>query len=125
LRDPDRFEAWLGRLLVNACRDHARKSKRRPIEVRVLPIDHELADDGTARLIERDAIERAFLRLPVEQRAALVLTHYLGYEAAAVAEAFGIPVGTVYSRLHYGAAAMREALATPAPTTTTASEHVR
>lgn len=30
LRDPDRFEAWLYRLLVNACRDQARLARRRP-----------------------------------------------------------------------------------------------
>ena len=30
LRDPDRFEAWLYRLLVNACRDLSRRARRRP-----------------------------------------------------------------------------------------------
>ena len=46
----------------------------------------------------------------VEQRAALVLTHYVGLSAAEVGGILGIPVGTVYSRLHYGARAMREAI---------------
>jgi RNA polymerase sigma-70 factor (ECF subfamily) len=124
LRDPDRFDAWLYRLLVNACRDHARRARRRPMEVSVLSIDRAVDVDEAARLADRDAIERAFLRLPVEQRAALVLTHYLGYGAGEVAEILGVKPGTVYSRLHYGAAAMREALATPSPTQT-ASEHVR
>ncbi len=125
LRDPDRFEAWLHRLLVNACRDEARRAKRRPIEVRVLPIDEVAGGDQPADLAERDAIERAFQRLPVEQRAALVLTHYLGYGASEVAEILGIPTGTVYSRLHYGAAAMRDALGTPQSATAAKPEQAR
>ena len=113
LHDADRFEAWLHRLLVNACRDHTRRTKRRPIEVQVREIERADEGDAAGRLAEWDAIERAFLRLPVEQRAALVLTHYLGYPATEVAEILGIPTGTVYSRIHYGAAAMRVALESP------------
>ena len=33
LREPDKFDAWLHRLLVNACLDEARRRRRRPIEV--------------------------------------------------------------------------------------------
>ena len=136
LRDPDRFEAWLGRLLINACRDQARRARRRPIEVPVPESDRPTTSGGTnwavasapdaaADLAERDALERAFLRLSVDQRAALVLTHYLGYPAAEVAAICGVPTGTVYSRLHAGAAAMRAALTGPPTTTTRTAEHVR
>ena len=125
LREPDRFDAWLHRLLVNACRDHARRAKRRPIEVQVLSIDRADEGDAATRLAEWDAIERAFLRLPVEQRAALVLTHYMGYQAAEVAEILGIPAGTVYSRIHYGAAAMRVALDDPVPVAASPTEQAR
>jgi RNA polymerase sigma-70 factor, ECF subfamily len=125
LRDPDRFEAWLSRLLINACHDEGRRARRRPIEVAVLPIDRAADGDAAAQLAERDAIERAFLRLSVEHRAALVLTHYLGYPAAEVAVICGVPIGTVYSRLHAGAAAMRAALEGAAPTASRTPEHVR
>src|SRR3972149_11299934 len=39
LRDPDRFDAWLRSLLVNACYDESRRSRRRSVEIRVLPLD--------------------------------------------------------------------------------------
>jgi RNA polymerase sigma-70 factor (ECF subfamily) len=64
-------------------------------------------------------LERAFLQLTVEQRAALVLTHYVGLSPGEVAQILGIPVGTVYSRVHYGSRAMRVVIAgspeTPSP----------
>jgi RNA polymerase sigma factor (sigma-70 family) len=114
LRDPDRFDAWLQRLLVNACKDQVRRRQRRPLEVPVLSIDEPTSDDTLGRLVDRDELERAFLQLPVEQRAALVLTHYVGLTAPEVAAILGIPAGTVASRLHYGTRAMRGLLASGA-----------
>ena len=111
LRDRDRFDAWLNRLLVNACMDQVRKRKRRPIEVDILPLDQPAGENPLDQLADRDEIERLFLRLPVEQRAALVLTHYVGLSAPEVGAILGIPPGTVYSRLHYGTRAMREQIA--------------
>ena len=125
LRDPERFEAWLYRLLVNACRDQARRAKRRPLEVYGQPPDWPARTDEYASLAERDALERAFVTLPTDQRIALVLTHYLGYSAPEVATILGIPTGTVYSRVHHGARAMRAALAPPSGTRTPTTETPR
>jgi len=111
LRDPNAFDAWLHRLLVNACHDHVRRSRRRPFELPELPIEREQPRVDLAQLAGRDELERAFLELSVEHRAVLVLTHYLGLSAGEVGGILGIPVGTVYSRLHYGAHAMRDAIA--------------
>ena len=111
LRDRDRFDAWLHRLLVNACHDQVRRRRRRPLEVPVLATDQPAVEDRLGQLVDRDELERAFLQLSVEQRAALVLTHYVGLSAAEVASILGIPAGTVYSRLHYGAQAMRAVIA--------------
>jgi RNA polymerase sigma-70 factor (ECF subfamily) len=110
LRDPDRFDAWLHRLLVHACHDQVRSSRRFAVEVREIDLDPPDPSDDYALVAQRDELERAFLKLPVEHRAVLVLTHYVGLPATEVGLALGIPVGTVYSRLHYGARSMRTAL---------------
>jgi RNA polymerase sigma-70 factor (ECF subfamily) len=110
LRDPDRFDAWLRRLLVNACYDEARRSRRRLREVHVLPLDRPGVHDASGGLADRDELERGFQRLSVEHRTVLVLTHYLGMSAREVAETLGIPVGTAQSRLLYAVRAMRAVL---------------
>ena len=60
---------------------------------------------------KRDAIERAFARLSIEQRAVFVLHHYLGLPLVEIAEILEIPAGTARSRLHYAMASLRTALA--------------
>jgi RNA polymerase sigma-70 factor (ECF subfamily) len=92
--------------------------------VAALTLDRPSPTDDIATLVDQDAIERAFLALSVEHRAVLVLTHYVGLPAPEVAEILGIPPGTVHSRLHYGARAMREALSPPA-TSIPSPEHGR
>ena len=110
LRDRDRFDAWLHRLLVHACADQTRRSRTRALATMVDPIDRPDPSDEVARVIDRDELERAFLELSVEHRAVLVLTHYVGLPAAEVATILGVPTGTVYSRLHHGTKAMRSSL---------------
>lgn len=111
LRDPAAFDAWLRRLLINACRDQIRRSNRRPVSIPALSLDHAEQRDELSRFADRDELERAFLELSVDHRAVLVLTHYVGLSAAEAGAILGVPPGTVASRLHYGARAMRSALA--------------
>ena len=122
LRDPEKFDAWLHRLLVNACRDQVRRRNRRPLEVDIPNLERAAPGDDMARLADRDEIERAFLELSVEHRAVLVLTHYLGLSGPEIAAILRIPPGTVHSRLHYGSQAMRAALSRPPMLSTTAPE---
>jgi len=109
LRDPERFDAWLYRLVVNACADQGRQLRRRSREVRSLPLGSSISDD-TGSVADREQLERAFGRLKPEQRAVVVLHYYSGFSAAEIARMLGIPEGTARSRLHYATEAMRAAL---------------
>jgi len=110
LRDPDRFEPWLRRLLVNACYQQARSDgRRRRYEAAIAPIDRIAPDPATA-LADRDQIERGFRRLDEQQRALVVMHFYLRLPLTETAESLGLPVGTVKSRLHRTTAAMRASL---------------
>jgi len=110
LRDPDRFDAWLRRLLVNVCIAQATRERRRVVNLRVLPADGPVAPDELLTVDVRDQLERGFRRLPPDQRAILTLHHFLGYSSAEIAETLGIPAGTARSRLHNAHRAMRAAL---------------
>lgn len=110
LRDPDRFDAWLHRLLVNASYAEARRWRTWNDHVRVLPVDGPAGSDEALAADDRDRLERGFRRLPPDQRAILVFTHYLGLAPAEIAERLRIPVGTARSRLHYAHRAMRAAI---------------
>ena len=119
LRDPDRFEAWLHRLLIHACyREAGRDKRRRSIEVQVDPLAMPEASSGgidraldfASELAGRDQLERGFRRLDVDQRSVLVMHYYLGFSLDEAAEVLGVPPGTVRSRLHRAIALMRAAL---------------
>ena len=110
LRDPDRFDAWLHRLLVNACIDEARRVRRHRADVELLDL-HQPATAGLeSSVADRDQLERGFLRLEPEMRAVIVLHHYLDLPMPAVAATLGVPEGTAKSRLHRALGLMRAAL---------------
>jgi RNA polymerase sigma-70 factor (ECF subfamily) len=110
LRDPDRFDAWLRRLLVRSCIAEATRERRLSATIRVLPMDVPGISDDYASVVDRDELDRGFRRLPPEQRAILVLRHFVGLETVEIADALAIPPGTVRSRLHHAHRAMRAAL---------------
>jgi len=110
LRDPDRFDFWIQRLLANMCIEHARRDRRRYAKLQMLPLDGQTAPDEIAGVVDRDVVDRAFRRLRPEERAVLVLRHYLGYEPTVIAEVMGVPAGTIRSRLHHAHRAMRAAI---------------
>ena len=116
LRDPDRFEAWIHRILVHACYDESNRARSWSADVRILPSHESATADHARGVADRDELERAYRHLTVEQRAVFVLHHYLGLPLVEVAELLGIPAGTARSRLHYAIAGLRQALtATPEP----------
>ncbi|HEX6868994.1 MAG TPA: RNA polymerase sigma factor [Candidatus Limnocylindrales bacterium] len=110
LRDPDRFDAWLHRLLVHACLDEARRLRRHRVDVELIEIDARSMVAGEASILDRDELERGFVRLPPEMRAVIVLHHYLDLTMPDVAATLGIPLGTAKSRLHRALGLLRAAL---------------
>ncbi len=110
LRDPDRFDAWLNRLFLNACRDQLRHAKRRSVEV-ILPGSLPTAvADATSALADRDQIERGISRLDPDHRVVIVLHYFLDLPMPDTALVMGVPLGTAKSRLHRATQALRAVL---------------
>jgi RNA polymerase sigma-70 factor (ECF subfamily) len=110
LRDDGRLEAWLYRLLVNACFAEMRHTKRWQPGLRVVPIRVPSVDDAQLRVARDDELGRAFRQLSGEQRAVLVMHYYVGLSGAEIGAALGLSPGTVRSRLHYARQLMRAAI---------------
>ena len=109
LRDPDRFDAWMHRLLMNSITEEFRRAGRERAAITLLRMEPSTSDASPA-LIARDQLDRGFGRLTVEHRAVIVLRLYLGLSLEETAATLGIPVGTAKSRLHYATEAMRVAI---------------
>lgn len=112
LRDIDRFDAWLGRILINECRMTLRSRRR----VREVAVDHSTdspdlsaAADPT-RTTDSTDFDAAFARLTVDQRAMLVLHHLHGYGVGEIGAWLGIPTGTVKWRLNRARNALKREL---------------
>ena len=122
-RGPFRRDAavssWLYRIVVNACLDRLRRNKSHPTTE--LKDDNCLIGDHTPRVDTAIMVERALMRLPVEQRAAVVAVDMQGYSVAETARMLGVAEGTVKSRCSRARAKLAEALgyfdtAPPCPT---------
>jgi RNA polymerase sigma-70 factor, ECF subfamily len=109
LRDVERFEPWLNRLLMRAINDEFRSARRARSALTVLHLEPE-SRDTTDEVALREQLDRGFRRLTIEHRAVLVLRLYLGLSLEETATTLGIPAGTAKSRLHYATLAMRDAL---------------
>ncbi len=111
VRDLDRFDGWLHRLVVRACYREARRTRRHGvIELRLAPLRVGDEPDAGGPLADRDQLERGFLRLSTEHRAVLVVHYYLGMTEGEAAAVLDIPIGTVKSRLSRAIRALRAAL---------------
>ena len=111
LRDQDRLEAWLGRILINKCRDRLRSRTRgrdrvRSLELVVLPS----VSDGSQSTVDRDELDRALDSLSPDQRIVVVLRFWADLTVDAIADRLGVPPGTVKSRLHHSLNRLRSTL---------------
>lgn len=91
LRQPEFFETWLTRILINECRRELRRRKRLAGE-EALP--EEAGPDEYDALPLREAVRR----LPEELRLVIVLRFFAGYTQAETAAALEIPQGTAATR---------------------------
>lgn len=111
LRDPERLNAWLFRILSNCWHEHLRRQKPGvPLE------DIELVDNHTPEREQQqqDVVGRVQLeiaRLPIGQRQVVTLVDIEGLSYAETADALEVPVGTVMSRLNRARTSLREAMA--------------
>ena len=110
LRDPRRVDAWLRRLVVNACRDQSRRQRRHEANIRLLPDHDRPTADASGALAATDAIERGLQELSMDHRAVIVHHYLLDLSLPEIADALGIPVGTAKSRLHHARLALRAAI---------------
>jgi len=116
--EPGSLEGWLARIVTNVFLDEVRRRKRRPADA--LPDDPErvlppapAADEVSTGL--SDEVQRALGTLPDDFRVPVVLCDMSDLSYEQIAQATGVPVGTVRSRIHRGRVMLREALAHRAP----------
>ncbi len=113
LRDPDRFEAWFGRILVNACRDRLRARRRMPITIDAADVgrlDGGPAQDPADAIARADLLRDAFRLLSPEHREVVALRFYADLTVEQIADRTGLRTGTVKSRLHYAVRHMRDGI---------------
>jgi len=111
LRDPDRFDAWLHRVLVRTCYAAAKRHRLRTVvELKLISIGEPSTADHQAPTALHDQLDRAFERLSPDHRTVIVLVHYLGMSLAEAADTIGVPLGTVQSRLSRATEVMRGAI---------------
>ena len=98
-RQGRRFGPWLRKIVVNRSIDAARARERRPVAVEVGA--SQAFNEDPVNLSRSELVE-AVRRLPLDQRAVVVMRHALGYRTDEIAGALGVPRGTVGSRLRRG-----------------------
>lgn len=117
LRDIERFDAWFGRVIVNASRMTLRRRRgvreisiepTRSVEA-VAPVAGAASDPETVAL-GAEAFDRAFERLSIEDRHLLAIAYAEDRSLEEIARLLGIPVGTVKSRLSRARDALARAL---------------
>lgn len=124
VRDAGRFDAWLSQIVVNRCRTELLRSGRRA--VREISMDATTPARGTPgaamaeravagpalsdRVVEAEAIRRAFDRLGPDDRTLIVMHYVEDRPLGEIAAALGVPTGTVKWRLSRARAALERTL---------------
>jgi RNA polymerase sigma-70 factor (ECF subfamily) len=109
LREPERFDAWTYRLVVNACYAETGRLRFRLTPLRLVNDDAAVVD-SEPQAVDRDRIERGFRKLSIAHRTVVVLHLHVGLPFEEIARTLDIPIGTARSRLHYALRALRTAI---------------
>lgn len=91
LREPDFFETWITRILINECHRELRRRKR-------LTGEEAIPDAAGPDVYDALPLKEAVRRLPEELRVVVILRFFAGYTQAETAAALDIPQGTVATR---------------------------
>ena len=113
VRDPNKFDAWLQRVAVNAARMTHRSRRRRGVrEIPQSRVGAVSTDSSPLAPTDSDAgvLDAALRTLDVDQRSILVLHHLEGRPIVELAAILDIPTGTVKSRLHAARRALQAAI---------------
>ena len=112
LRNPDRFDAWLQRVAINAARMSHRARRRRGVREIVSQQVVAAAEISHSATVVADAalLDAAMSRLDIDARSILVLHHLDGRPLLEIAEILEIPIGTVKSRLFAARRALQAAI---------------
>ncbi len=100
LREPEHFETWLTRILLNECHRELRRRKR-------VAGEDALPDTAGPDAYDALPLKEAVRRLPEELRAVVILRFFTGYTQAETAAALDIPQGTVATRQRRALALLR------------------
>jgi len=109
----EHFKAWVLAILANACRHQFRKRKQR-LEITIPDFPpHTRSDSGAddALINEKiEAVQKALLKLPHEQRLVITLRAFSGLSYEEIARVMNCSVGTVKSRLNRAKISLRDML---------------
>jgi RNA polymerase sigma-70 factor (ECF subfamily) len=129
LKDRERFSAWIYQIAANLCRDTIKQNRRRQIysleNLQENGVLDEAAHPGLTLLPDmglhpdkvvsrnelRDILEKALQEIPEEQRVVVIMKEYQGLKFTEIAEALGVSVNTIKSRMYYGLSALKKILA--------------
>jgi RNA polymerase sigma-70 factor (ECF subfamily) len=113
-RDPERFGAWLFRILVNGCKDYLKSHRRRDASLDHRPVASAASENDPAAEVERSELrtllDEALARLPEPQRQAFVLKHVEGLSYEEIAELLGVSIPALKMRVHRAREALRAVL---------------
>ncbi len=112
-RGEARLSTWIYRIVINVCSQaRARRPREMPLDddERGRPREPRQDDAAFGQMELRDRLEKAMARLPDRYRVLIAAHHLQGVQYEALAEALGIPLGTVKTHLHRAKRLLRELL---------------